>query len=78
MGVIHLVLTHEGGRGGQANAYECVQGGEGGLTHEVRTQSKTYQLFAYILKYFHLQRSLNRYLIKVVRIQLRLLLAQGC
>ena len=29
-GVIHLVRTHEGGRGGQANAYECVQGGRGG------------------------------------------------
>ena len=29
-GVIHLVRTHEGGEGGQANAYECVQGGRGG------------------------------------------------
>ena len=29
-GVIHLVRTHEGGEGGQANAYECVQGGKGG------------------------------------------------
>ena len=28
-GVIHLVRTHEGGEGGQANAYECVQGGRG-------------------------------------------------
>ena len=30
LGVIHLVRTHEGGSGGQANAYECVQGGRGG------------------------------------------------
>ena len=44
-GVIHLVRTHEGGEGGQANAYECVQGGEGGLTHEVRTQSKKLSAF---------------------------------
>ena len=28
-GVIHLVRTHDGGEGGQANAYECVQGGRG-------------------------------------------------
>ena len=44
-GVTHLVRTHEGGEGGQANAYECVQGGEGGLTHEVRTQSKNLPAF---------------------------------
>ena len=42
-GVIHLVRTHEGG-GGQANAYECVQGGRG-LTHEVRAQSKKLSAF---------------------------------
>ena len=39
LGVIHLVRTHEEGEGDQANAYKCIQGG-GGLTHEVRTQSK--------------------------------------
>ena len=78
MGVILLALTHEGGRGVKQMRTNAYKGGRGGLTHEVRTQSKTYQLFAYILKYFHLQRSLNRHLINVVRIQLRLLLAQGC
>ena len=57
----------------RTNAYK----GGGGLTHEVRTQSK-YPLFAYILQYFHLQRTLHRHLINVVHIQLRLLLAQGC
>ena len=52
--------------------------GGGGLTHDVRTHSKKYQLFAYILQYFHLQRTLYRHLIDVVRIQLRLLLVQRC
>ena len=28
-GVIHLVCTYEEGEGDQANAYKCVQGGEG-------------------------------------------------
>ena len=37
--------ARRGGGGGQANAYECVQGGEGGLTHEVRTQSKKLSAF---------------------------------
>ena len=43
-GVIHLVRTHKGGRGVnqmRTNAYK----GEGGLTHEVRTQNKNLLAF---------------------------------
>ena len=41
-------------------------------------EAKNYQLFAYILQYFHLQRTLHKQLINEVRIQLKLLLVQGC
>ena len=41
-------------------------------------KAKTYQLFAYILQYCHLQRTLHRHLINVVHVQLRLLLVQRC
>ena len=41
-------------------------------------KAKNYQLFAYILQYFHLQRILHKQLINEVRIQLKLLLVQGC
>ena len=66
-GVIHLVRTHEGGEGGQANAYECVQGGGGSHMKYVR-KAKNYQLFAYVLQQ----------LVNEVRIQVKLLLVQGC
>ena len=39
-GVIHLVRTHEGGEGGSSKCVRMRTRGEGGLTHEVRTQSK--------------------------------------
>ena len=39
IGVIHLVRTQEGG-GGSIKCVRMRTRGEGGLTHEVRTQSK--------------------------------------
>ena len=41
-GVIHLVRTHEGGRGGQAKAYAMRTRGEGGLHMEARTQKRPF------------------------------------
>ena len=41
-------------------------------------KANNYQLFEYILQYFHLQRTLDKQLINEVRIQLKLLLVQGC
>ena len=41
-GVIHLVRTHEGGEGDQANAYECVQGGRGGGHMKYVRKTKNY------------------------------------
>ena len=43
-GVIHLVRTHEGGRGVKQMRTNAYKGG-GGLTHEVRTQSKKLSAF---------------------------------
>ena len=45
MGVIHLVRTHEGGEGGSSKCVRMRTRGEGGLTHEVRTQSKKLSAF---------------------------------
>ena len=42
--VIHLVRTHEGGRGVKQMRTNAYKGG-GGLTHEVRTQSKQLSAF---------------------------------
>ena len=39
LGVIHLVRTHEGGRGIKQMRTNAYKGGEG-LTHELRKQSK--------------------------------------
>ena len=66
------------GGGGQANAQECVQRWEGGWHIKYVRKAENYQLLVQILQYFHLQRTLHRYLINVVRIQLKLLLVQEC
>ena len=58
----------------RTNAYK----GEGGRHMKYVRKAKNYQLFAYILQYFHLQRILHKQLINEVRIQLKLLLVQGC
>ena len=44
-GVIHLVRTHEGGEGGSSKCVRMRTRGEGGFTHEVRTQSKKLSAF---------------------------------
>ena len=41
-------------------------------------KAQKYQLFAYILQYVHLQRTLHKQVLNEVRIQLKLLLVQGC
>ena len=43
-GVIHLVCMHEGGRGVKQMRMNVYKGG-GGLTHEVRMQSKKLSAF---------------------------------
>ena len=40
-------------------------------------KAENYELFAYILQYFHLQRTFHKQLINEVRIQLKLLLVQA-
>ena len=54
------------------NAYK----GEGVDTFKCVRKAKNYELFADILQYFHLQRTLHSHLISVVRIQLKSLLVQ--
>ena len=64
LGIIHLVCTHEGGRG----AKQMRTRGGGGWHMKYVRKAKNYQLFEYILQQ----------LINEVRIQVKLLLVQGC
>ena len=68
------------GEGGQANAYECVQGGGGSwhIKYVRKAKKYNYQLFADILQYFHLQRTHHCHLNSELRIQLKSLLVQWC
>ena len=66
------------GEGGQANAYECIQGGRGRwhIKYVRKAQNYNNQLFADILQYFHLQRTHHCHVNSVLRIQLKSLLVQ--